>query len=126
LKRFYKTQKGFTIFEVLAALVILALALTPVAEWIPASLGTRLRSQHKTTGIFLAENKLEELRYQIFNDFDTSRGTVSPQAFAAPFNEFNYTVADNPGASLKTITVEVWHTEYPEDETILNTQFARR
>lgn len=126
MRRRLKFRKGFTFLEVLATLVILSVALTPILIWVPTSIQTKLRTERKTIAIFLAESKIEELRYKIINDFNTWRGTSSPQAFPNPYQDFSYTVSDDLNPSLKTISVKVWHTEKPEDETIFYTQISKR
>ena len=129
MRRYLKVKKGFTFLEVLATLVILSVALIPIMTWVPTSIQTKLKTERKTTTIFLAQAKLEELRYEIINDFTTLRATIEPQPFPVPYQDFYYNITDESESSnpnLKTISVSVWHIEKPEDETVFHTQVAKR
>ncbi len=124
MSKYLKLKRGFTFLEVLAALIILSVALIPIISWVPLSLQTKRSAEHKTTAIFLAQSKTEELRYRIIANFTPNYTNSS--AFPSPYQDFRYNVTDNLDANLKTISVKVWHIEKPQDETIFYTQVARR
>ena len=126
MRRLLKTKTGFTFLEVLAALVILSFALLPIMSWVPTSIQTKLKNERLTTSIFLAQDLLEELRYEVQANFSAPRNVSTPQAFFAPHQDFFYTVSDDLNTNLKTIGVSVWHTEQPQKATNVTTQFARR
>ena len=107
------------------ALVILSAALIPIMLWVPTSIQTKLQAERKATAIFLAQGLMEQLRYQILANFSTPR-TVSSQAFGAPYQNFYYNVTDNLDANLKTISVQIWNTEKPSDDTVFYAQIAKR
>jgi prepilin-type N-terminal cleavage/methylation domain-containing protein len=126
LKKSLKSKTGFSFVEVLAALVILSAALIPIMLWVPTSIQTKLRTERKTTAIFLSQSKIEELRYKIIKNFNTDYDQASTP-FNSPYQDFRYSVTDNSaGTYLKTISVSVWHTETPENATIFYTQVASR
>ncbi|MFH0877014.1 MAG: type II secretion system protein [Candidatus Omnitrophota bacterium] len=125
MKRFPDCQKGFTFLEILAALVILSVALVPIMTWMPVNIQTRLAAEQRTTAIFLAQGLMEQLRYQIINNFTTPRNVTS-QNFASPYQNYAYSVTDNQDANLKTISASVWHSEKPNAKTVFYTQVARR
>ena len=125
MKRHLRVRKGFSFLEVLAALVILSVALIPILTWVPTTIQTKLKSERKTTAIFLAQSKIEELRYKIINSFTDDYNRTS-LAFDSPFQDFRYTVTDNLDQNLKTISLKVWHIQNPQDETIFYTQVAKR
>ena len=125
-KSYPKLKNGFTLIELIAALAILTIALLPLVNWLPLSIQTQLKSEHKTKAIFLAQSKLEELRTAIINNFDQDYNQLNPLAFNPPFQNFRYSITDDLHASLKTISVKAWHIENPKDETILYIQIARR
>ena len=117
---------GFTYLEVLAALVILSVALIPILTWVPTSIQTKLKTERKTTAIFLAQEKLEELRYKIINNFGVDYTVAAPNPFYPPYQDFSYTVNDNFNSNIKTISVKVWHIEKPDDDTTFYTQVTKR
>lgn len=122
MKRFLK---AFTYLEVLASLVILSAGLIPILVWVPVSIQTRLQAERKTTAIFLCQSKAEELRYKIIKNF-TNNYNAASLSFNSPYQNYNYTVTDDLGSTLKTISAKVWHIEKPQDETILYTQISKR
>jgi len=121
ISKFY----GFTLLEVLAALMILSVALIPIIAWVPASIQAKLKVERKTIAIFLCQAKIEELRPGIINNFNADY-QVDAAAFVAPYQNFRYSVTDNLNPDLKTISVKVWHIENTQDETVFYTQIAGR
>lgn len=119
-------KRGFTFLEVLAALVIMSVALVPIMIWVPVSLQTKLKSERKTTAIFLAQSKIEELRFRIIQNYSGDYYNADPNAFDPPYQDFRYTATGDSNPELKTISVKVWHIENPKDETAFYTQIARR
>jgi len=126
LRRYLKAKTGVSFLEVLAALIILSVALVPIMTWVPTSIQTKVKSERKTTAIFLAQGKIEELRCQIIGNFTQDRNPPQPVAFPNPYQNFSYTVSDDLNPNLKTISVRVWHIEKPNDETILYTKITKR
>jgi len=129
LKKSLKTKTGFSFVEVLAALVILSAALIPIMLWIPTSIQTKLQTERKTIAIFLCQSKIEELHYKIIKNFDNSGNPNGYSETSIPFANYQgflYTVTDDRNATLKTISVKVWHIEKPQDATIFYTQVANR
>jgi prepilin-type N-terminal cleavage/methylation domain-containing protein len=124
-KKYLRFKTGFTLIELIAALVILSIALLPLLRWVPLSIQTHLKAERKTKAIFLAQGKLEELRTAIINNFDQDYN-LNPAAFNAPYQNFRYSIIDDLDSSLKTVLVKAWHIENPQDETIFYTQIARR
>lgn len=107
------------------ALTILSVALIPIMAWVPTSIQTRLQTERKTTAIFLAQSKVEELHYKVINNFTTNY-SEGPLPFNSPYQNFSYTITDNVDSSLKTISARVWHIEKPNDATAFYTQIAKR
>lgn len=117
--------RGFTLFEVLAATMVLSVALIPIFSWLPTAIQTRVSTEHKTTAIFLAQGEIEELRRRIKNNFSFNY-SLNSASFASPYQDFRYNVSDNSNSNLKTISVTVWHIDRPQDATIFYTQVSRR
>jgi prepilin-type N-terminal cleavage/methylation domain-containing protein len=130
LKRYRKKRilniYGFTFLEVLAALAILSAALIPILTWVPTSIQTKLKTERKTTAIFLAQAKIEELHYKIIKNFDKDYN-AGPLAFDSPYQDFRYTLTvNNVTSDLKKTSARVWHIEEPTHENVFYTQVARR
>ncbi|MGA1863738.1 MAG: type IV pilus modification PilV family protein [bacterium] len=131
-----KNNTGFTILEVMAALVFLAVGLLGIAGLHHASIFGNQSANYMTRAVNLAEDKLEELKRLDFADpeladtdgIDTDVGTdikANPILFTDP-DHLNdspdsglirvWNVADStPAIGLKTVTVIVgwqvkrWH-----------------
>jgi prepilin-type N-terminal cleavage/methylation domain-containing protein len=125
LKKYLKSKTGFSFLEVLAALVILSAALIPIMLWVPTSIQTKLKTERKTTAIFLSQSKIEELRYKIIKNFSADYNQASTP-FGSPYQDFRYSVTDDLNPNLKTISVQIWQMETPGNETIFYTQVAKR
>ncbi|MGQ9509650.1 MAG: type IV pilus modification PilV family protein [Thermodesulfobacteriota bacterium] len=67
MKIFYKT-KGFSLLELLVALVILSLSLVALAGLTTTSTKNNAYSYHITEAVTLAQDKLEELRAMPLSD----------------------------------------------------------
>jgi len=70
-----KQQKGFTLIEVLVALVLMAIALTGVAMMSTSSTSADTRGRDQVTATLLAQQKLEQLRSLTRADADWGEGT---------------------------------------------------
>jgi len=125
LKKSLKDFRGFSFLEILAALLILSFALIPIITWVPTSIQTKLKTERMTDAIFLAQSKIEELHYKIIKNFSTDYNQAAT-AFNAPYQAFRYSISDDLNPNLKTISVHVWHTETPQNETVFYTQVAKR
>lgn len=99
---------GFTLIEVLASIVLIAVALIPIMIIVSQIIENSLKSERLTKVIFLGESKIEEVKRDVINDFSTSRDE-SATAFASPYDDYKYTVADDEGTDIKVIQVQVWY-----------------
>jgi len=70
-------QKGFTLVEVMIALVILSVGILAMAEMQIVAIKANARSKNITSAIILTEGKLEELKAAGFSDPSFSNGTIS-------------------------------------------------
>jgi len=121
---------GFTLTEVLAALVLLAFALLPVLKALISAQATGTRSQHVTQALFLADRKIDDIRASALTAFATDFG-VSSQALAGGYL---CTVQDGQESSgLKSIRVMVGFDKDGdgvlgggEINAVLNTRIAGR
>jgi prepilin-type N-terminal cleavage/methylation domain-containing protein len=110
-----KNKKGFTYLELLAAIVIMAVALVPIMQVMPEGMMAVTRVERLTRAGLLAQSKMDEVRSQILgtnpsygfsNDY-----TESATAFPAPDDDYMYTVADDQGSDIKILNVTVWFDE---------------
>lgn len=118
-------QAGLSLLEVIAAVAIMTIVLVPTMNLSPMLLQTREKIEYRTKCIFLAQGKMEELKDKILLNFnqDYSEPAIN---FASPNEAYSYSVTDDNDPALKTIGVEVWHEEMPEDKIRLDTQVANR
>lgn len=58
-----KRNIGFSIVEILLVLILLAIAVVPIMFLVWKMIDTTTRAKHLTTAAFLAERKMEEIRY---------------------------------------------------------------
>ncbi|MFQ5951835.1 MAG: hypothetical protein ACE5JK_00295 [Candidatus Omnitrophota bacterium] len=114
-----KNKKGLTYLELIAAIVIMALALVPIMRIMPEGMTATTRVERLTRATLLAQNKMDEVRSQIMST-NASYGfnkdyTETVTAFPAPDDDYKYTVADDQGANIKELNVTVWFDEDDDD-----------
>ena len=90
----------------------------------PTLIQTKRKSEQQTLAIFLARSKVEELRQNIIQKFGADYNAKG--AFNLPYQDFRYRISDNLDSTLKDISVEVWHIEYPDEKIVFYTQAALR
>ena len=106
-----RKQKGFTLIEVVAGLIILAIGLLGIATMqITSTKGGYFRSNVTQATIF-AQDKLEYLKNLSYRDSHLSNGlhhegTISGTIFSRVVN-----VVEDAGNSMKTITVTIQWTD---------------
>ena len=110
-----ENKKGFTYLEILAALVILAVALIPIMRVMPEGMAATTRVERLTRGGLLAQSKADEVRSQILGtnpSYGFSKDyTESATAFPAPDSSYKYTVSDDNSANIKELNTTVWFDE---------------
>jgi type II secretory pathway pseudopilin PulG len=129
---FDKRQRegGYTLTEVLAALVLLAFALLPVLKALISAQSTGTRSQEVTQALFLADKKIDEIRAGALAAFTTDF-SVSSEALGG---SYLCTVQDGQESSeLKSIRVMVGFDtnddgvlDSGEIDAVLDTRIASR
>ena len=103
-----KGSRGFTLIEVLIAIVILSVGLLGMAALTVGIINGNKLSKDATTATVLAQEKIEEIRGR-----DHRYSSLIAEAAAAcqsPYNEFQRQVVvsgDDPVAGMKTVTVTV-------------------
>lgn len=106
-------EGGFTLIEVLLALVILSIAIIPLMQIFPQASLISTDSQRETRIGFLAQQKLEQVKGQALSYF-FGNYNESATAFPSPDSDFKYTVSyftasGDDGNQIKAIKVRVWY-----------------
>jgi len=146
-------NRGFTYLELLAGIMIMTIALTPILRIMPVGIQATRRVELLTRANFLASAKIEALRDQIlshnpalgFNhNYRQPVSSGKPPACPAPDQKFKYTISDTfesgTQSKVKILSVTVWcdrnenhkidtySSAYQEDEAYvtLDTKIAER
>ena len=126
-------QAGFSIIELMVALILLGLGILSVANLFPLGSRTQLRDRLRTSATDLAQQKMEQLRLKGWSDPDLNAGThpsVSGEALSledeGAFTRF-WIVEQQTGsfADMKKVTVRVIWTYQRGDTVQLVTYFRR-
>jgi type IV pilus assembly protein PilV len=102
--------KGFSLIEVLVAMVILAIALLALAGLMVSTTRNNSFGGHMTEAATFAQDKLEELRLTPWANIDTGADPVPPKGSTGINYNRNWTVVTNvppPNDTLRTVTVTV-------------------
>ena len=104
-------EKGFTLIEVAAGLIILAVGLLGIAAMQVTSTKGGYFSNNVTQATILAQDKFEYLKNLSYSDSELmngehNEGTISGTIFSRVYN-----VLEDAGNSIKTITVSVQWTD---------------
>ncbi len=113
LSMYHLDQKGFTLVEVLLALVVLSIAIIPLMQIFPQASLMSTNSQRETRIGFLAQQKLEQVKGQALSYFFGDY-TEPATAFPSPDSDFKYTVSyftasGDDGNQIRAIKIRVWY-----------------
>jgi len=104
-------KNGFTLTEVLVGLVILAVGILALAAMQITSTKGGSFSNHLTQATALAQDKLEHLKNLSYSDSNLSSGQYNEDILSGTIFSRQYHVVEDPGNSMKTITVIVQWTD---------------
>ena len=107
MNKAFRKQNGFTLIEVVAALIILSIALLAIAAMQITSIKSGYFSSHVTQATIFAQDKLEYLRNLSYRDSDLSSGQHNEGILPGTVFSRQYNIAEDAGNSMKTITVTV-------------------
>lgn len=110
-----RNDKGFTLVEVLLAVILLGIALIPIIQSMPSIYRVNRSMIIENTMSFYAQDKLEEVKSAVISDFDIDR-TQSLQTVSGETN-YKYNIIDNGGTDIggttgndiKVITIQMWY-----------------
>ena len=98
-------NKGFTLIEVLVAMVILSVGLLGTAALITGIINGNKVSNRITTATVLAQDKMEEIKSVGYSNAVSETRAFLP----SPDDKYERTVVcDSPVANMKTVTVTVY------------------
>jgi len=119
---------GFTIVELLAALLLFGIGLVALAQALPRGMEVRDRGRRMTVATQLAREQVENLRSLPFTDSALSPGThVDDEVLFDGHYHRSWTVQDDtPIQDMKRIEVRVsFTTSSPDSEAVIVTQRTR-
>ena len=101
---------GFTLIEVLVAMVILSVGLLGTAALIIGIINSNKLSNRISTATVLAQDKMEKIRGVGYDDAEDEDGTEDYNIIPnyPLYKRITGVVAGNPAAGMKTITVTVF------------------
>ncbi len=111
------SYKGFTLIEVLVALVLFAIALTGFASLLTGTLQANAQAKRRTAAVNLAQDKLEELRTTAAPE----AGSDTVQELGAGTYTRDWTVGAGPTPTASTVTVTVTWTRHGTHDVQLTT-----
>lgn len=128
-----ENPRGFTLIEILISVIVLVIALVPMAGVITRSLGSNVEIEYANRTAFLAQLKIEETKTLLFAYFDRNYSETA-KSFPHPNNNFKYTIEDDGDPIFKNIKVTVWYDrngtgnspDSGEERTVLYTKVAKR
>jgi len=143
-----KSKDGFTMIEVLLAVSLMGIALIPIMELMPGIYRVDQEMIRENTMSFLAQEKLEDIKGKLIDDFSVSINPLS-DTFSGEFSggeNYHFIIGspsnpsnpsqpkDNPDGSrtdLVVVSVQVWYGDAGSysaatDKIQLETRIARR
>lgn len=109
-------EAGFTLVEILIAVSVISLGLVGVAAGFLYAVGGLEAGRQQTTAVFLAEQRIEQLKAQAMNNFlnvttanypNEAYGAISNNGNTQPNYRRTVTIVDAPGGLADTKLVEV-------------------
>ena len=107
MRKLHDNNSGFTLIEVLVAMVILSVGLLGTAALITGIINSNKLSNRITTATVLAQDKMEEIKRIGYSSENEPRAVLS-----SPYNNYEREVTgldvESPAANMKTVTVTVY------------------
>ncbi|HHY13460.1 MAG TPA: type II secretion system protein [Thermoanaerobacterales bacterium] len=104
-----KNEKGFTLIELILAVAILAIIITPMFGLFSETFNNNRIAKGKTEAVALAQSKIEELKTLDFNELSVMVGNPQEEIPISEYPKFNRSVnvsVEEPG--LLNIQVKVY------------------
>ncbi len=102
-------KDGFTLIEIIIAMVIIVIVLYGLSVFAISSIKANLTSERMTAATMLARNQIEDTKGRAFDDISNAAGT-SEYGSISGYEEFKMetVVSTLSGPVLKTVTVTVF------------------
>ena len=107
MNRAIQESNGFTLVEVAAGLILLAVGLLGIAAMQVTSTQGDSFSRHLTQATVFAQDRMEYLKSLSYNDSDLSGGEHNEGTLPETIFSRQYHIVEDVGNSMKTITVTV-------------------
>ena len=111
MARMVTNERGFSLAEILVAAVIITVGLTAIAGGFQYALSGVELGKKQSTAVFLAEQKIEQIKADAMNNF-AAMGPYNAEAYGAitgyPTHRRTVTVTPS-GATMKVVTVAVFY-----------------
>ncbi|MFH1836900.1 MAG: prepilin-type N-terminal cleavage/methylation domain-containing protein [Candidatus Omnitrophota bacterium] len=132
-----RTNKGFTLIEILATVAIIGIGIVPVMNILPEGMKSIRKVEYLTRSVMLAQQKMDEVRSLVLGTnagygYDKAGGYDDTGTFTS-FTDYAYEVEDDQGADIRELSVTVWFDENGnstldagEDSVKLDTKIAKR
>lgn len=121
-------QSGFTLVEIMIALLVFGVGIVGLANAFPNGIRTREKARRMSVATFLAKEQVERLRSLSFNHADLAAGAHTEPAGAGRtgYNRRWDVMDNNPLPGMKRLTVTVsFNTDGPDSQAIMVTQLTR-
>lgn len=127
-RRLRTSNRGFTLVEMMIALVLFGVGMMALAQVLPRGLSVRDKARRMSVATSMAQEEVERLRNLPFNDADLAGGT-----HADPNNPVDgaygrqWVVQDNtPVQDMKRVTVTVtFPTDSADSQAVVTTMITR-
>jgi type IV pilus assembly protein PilV len=103
----FRTNKGFTLLEVLVTLTILSIGLLGVAGLTTGVLRGNFYAKNVTTATVIAQTQIEDIQRTGYTNANTKAGTVEVTMGGARFSRNTVITNGSPAANMKTVSVTV-------------------
>jgi prepilin-type N-terminal cleavage/methylation domain-containing protein len=107
-------KKGFTLIEILFAIMILTISIIPAMMLLPRIFKDNTTIALTNRAVFLGQMKMEQVKTKALTFYDSNYSVTGPLdpkyiAFVAPDDMYKYTVSDDLGPDIKTLIVTIWY-----------------
>jgi type IV pilus assembly protein PilV len=123
-----RENSGFTLMEVLVAMLILSVGLLGMAALITGIINSNKLSNRISTATVLAQDKMEEVRQVGYSGMPASDTTTTEDYNSITnyslYKRVTFTDVANPATGMKTITVTVYW-ESDNHSVVFNTILAK-
>ena len=109
-RKISRDQYGFTLVEVLIAIMTFSIGLLGVAQLMVSIINSNLTARHISTAATLAQDKMEDIHRVGYGGVDALAGTENYHSLTgyAAYKRVTAVTANTPGTGMKTVTVSVF------------------